>query len=1196
MSLSSDERGPVESLADEFLARLKRGEKPTIKEYCDRHPDLADEIRGVFEAVLMVEDLKPGSSDVSGSPGAVARVDGKRLQQIGDYRILCEIGRGGMGVVYEAEQQALGRRVALKVLPRTIAGNGSAQIRFQREAKAAARMHHTNIVPVFDVGQDGDYLYYAMQLIHGQGLDLVIEDLKRLRAKSEATPEVQDRTVDRSIAASLTAGKFERENLAVSCPDDNGATADYQGSAPSSAMLPGQSDVSTATSNRGAYFRSVAQIGLQAASALSYAHGRGIIHRDIKPGNLILDATGNVWVTDFGLAKIGDSAMTHTGDILGTVRYMSPERFRGQCDVRADVYALGMTLYEMLTLKAAFASGDRLKLIELIRQTEAASPRSTDARIPRDLETIVMKAIDKDPKRRYQSADEMAEDLQRFVNDEPIKARRIGTVERLGRWCRRNPLPASLLAGIVLIFLVGFAGVSWQWRAAEAARKDENNQRGRAEEEATRANEQKRLAEENLTKAEKAEKAATEHRNRADHEAEVAQRNLYYAQMHLAQRVWREYRGLPHMRELLANWLPKGGSPDRRGWEWFYLNSLPYQNLRTLPESGSRHGPSTTVTWHVASKRLAEGTSDGLIRIWDVDRERMTLILRGPAPAESWGGAKWLAWNPDGKKLAGAGQDGTVHLWETISGRELRVFRDHKTPVRAVAFSSDGGRVAGWGQDGTIKMWDADTGQLTAKVVHPGGLSIGAWSPDDKLLASGNENGTLTISGTHAGDKIVTLRGHSATIQDLAWHPDGARLASASVDLTARIWDVASEKMVVGPLRHSHRIMSVVWEPNGQRLATGSVDETVKIWNATTGHEDLTLRGPRDRINSLAWGTDDRLAAGCADGRVRIWSPLRDQESCVLPGGRVRVTSVSWSPDGRRLASVGDEGWSPERLASVGDVRIWDALSRKQVLTINPQSGGSEDWIRSLAWSPDGKQLAGWPGLKVKGWEVIGGRELFALPADFGSIYSLAWSPDGTRLAVGSQDGKIRLVEGLKHAPKVHVIKAHQGGVHSLAWSRRGNRLASGGADGLVKLWDPVRNAELARMEGHQAIVIKVDWSSDGKWLASASDDFLVIAWDAETGRKLSTMRGHNDYVYGVAWSPDGTRLASAGLDNSVRVWDPRTGEETLVLRGDAGMFFDVSWHPDGAQLAAACSDGRIWIWDATLGFEAIAPLPGDKK
>jgi serine/threonine protein kinase len=379
MPSSGDERGRVEVLADEFLARCKLGEKPTIKEYCDRHPEMADEIRDVFEAVLMVEDLKPGSDDVSGAVGGPVQVGGKRLQQVGDYRILCEIGRGGMGVVYEAEQQALGRRVALKVMPRASAGNGSAQVRFQREAKAAARMHHTNIVPVFDVGQDGEHLYYAMQLIPGQGLDLVIEDLRRLRQESKGLAGRDTETGDRSIAASLMEGRFEQEKL---LPTDSQQTGVYQESTPSAA-LPGQSELSTVESNPLAYYKSVARIGLQTASALSYAHSRGIIHRDIKPGNLILDTAGNVWVTDFGLAKTGDGDMTHTGDILGTVRYMAPERFRGHCDVRADVYALGMTLYELVTLKAAYSCSDRLKLIELIRQTEAASPRSIDRRIPR---------------------------------------------------------------------------------------------------------------------------------------------------------------------------------------------------------------------------------------------------------------------------------------------------------------------------------------------------------------------------------------------------------------------------------------------------------------------------------------------------------------------------------------------------------------------------------------------------------------------------------------------------------------------------------------------------------------------------------------------------------------------------------------------------------------------------------------------
>src|SRR5262249_30074292 len=272
-----------------------------------------DEIRDVFEALLLVEDLKPGTDDASGSYGDSARIDGKRLERVGDYRILSEVGRGGMGVVYEAEQQALGRRVALKVLLRTSAGDGAAPARFQREAKAAARLHHTNIVPVFDVGQDGAHLYYAMQLIHGQALDSVIDDLKRLRGQAQA----RSSPADKSIAASLLTGRFEQEQFVEA--DDPNATAAYEGSPSSSAVLPGQSELSSAESNRRGYYRSVAQLGVQTAGALGYAHARGIVHRDIKPANLLLDTTGNVWVTDFGLAKTGDGDLTHTGDILGTI-------------------------------------------------------------------------------------------------------------------------------------------------------------------------------------------------------------------------------------------------------------------------------------------------------------------------------------------------------------------------------------------------------------------------------------------------------------------------------------------------------------------------------------------------------------------------------------------------------------------------------------------------------------------------------------------------------------------------------------------------------------------------------------------------------------------------------------------------------------------------------------------------------------
>jgi eukaryotic-like serine/threonine-protein kinase len=434
----------------------------------------------VFEALMLDEELKRGSSDEGGSFESGVRLDGRRVDRMGEYRLLREIGRGGMGVVYEAEQEALGRRVALKVLPATVAGDSQARLRFQREARAAARMHHTNIVPVFDVGQDGGHLYYAMQMIDGQGLDRLISNLRRLREQGQIADAARNRPPpEKSLAVSLLLGRFEPQDLSAGettieggelSPSRDPAAIRENSTAPP-AVLPGTTDVSTARGNRRAYYRSVAQIGLQTASALAYAHVRGVVHRDIKPSNLLVDSAGVVWVTDFGLAKTGDVAMTETGDILGTIRYMSPERFRGQCDGRADVYSLGLTLYEMLTLEPAFSSPDRLQLIEQIRQVEPASARSRDARLPRDLETIVLKAIDKDPRRRYQTADELADDLQRFIADEPIRARRISPVERIVRWSRRNRAVAILAATVFLLLVGGMAITSWQAHRARRAER-----------------------------------------------------------------------------------------------------------------------------------------------------------------------------------------------------------------------------------------------------------------------------------------------------------------------------------------------------------------------------------------------------------------------------------------------------------------------------------------------------------------------------------------------------------------------------------------------------------------------------------------------------------------------------------------------------------------------------------------------------
>jgi serine/threonine-protein kinase len=482
MSDRISDEDQVGALAEEYLARHRQGMQPSVESYAAAHPELADEIRRLFPALLMMEELKPASGDATGSfDGAAVVVRGARLERLGDFRVLREVGRGGMGVVYEAEQESLGRRVALKVLTAHHLPDPAHLRRFEREARAAARLHHTNIVPVFGVGEQDGLHYYVMQFIQGLGLDDVISELTRLRSgapvdgQAEApSPHALTAT---AIARSLMTDHFV---LAPRTGDDPSeaepAQADDSGKpavGSSSEIALASSGLSSGSHPDARYFRSVARIGLQVARALEYAHSQGIFHRDVKPSNLLLDVQGTAWVADFGLAKAVESEnLTHTGDIVGTVRYMAPERFRGRCDARSDVYAVGLTLYEMLALRPAFEQTDRQELMRQVIEQEPLRLRKLNPAVPRDLETLVHRAIEKHPAGRYPTAAALAEELERFLDGRPIRARKASTLERCWKWARRRPAVAALLVGLVLAVLTGLAAVTWQWRAAVAARND----------------------------------------------------------------------------------------------------------------------------------------------------------------------------------------------------------------------------------------------------------------------------------------------------------------------------------------------------------------------------------------------------------------------------------------------------------------------------------------------------------------------------------------------------------------------------------------------------------------------------------------------------------------------------------------------------------------------------------------------------
>jgi serine/threonine protein kinase/tetratricopeptide (TPR) repeat protein len=535
MSDGTPGQDTIEQLAEEWRDRLRRGERFEADEYIARCPHLADEIRDLFDAVVMIEELKPSVGDLTGAfTGNLGAVDGApRLERLGDFRILREVGRGGMGVVYEAEQESLGRRVALKVLPAQALADRQQHKRFQREARATARLHHTNIVPVYGVGEHDGMAYYVMQFIQGAPLDQVLAELKRLRkAKSTATTKQPTPQAGASkapttnpnqpgadgaaagVARSLMTGIF---SPADSSKDKNGSSGQQSslvrqpasgGSGSSSGVdgsgtvsqssvrMPGQAGHLPMADSGRHYYQSVAGIGLQVAEALEFANSQGIIHRDIKPSNLLLDNHGTVWVTDFGLAKaLADAEnLTHTGDIVGTLRYMAPERFTGHADARGDIYSLGLTLYELLVQEPAFGETDRNRLIHQVTHDDLVPPRKRNPEIPRDLETIVLKACDREPRRRYATAGAMADDLKRFLGDRPIAARRVSTVERLWRWCRRNPSQAGLVAGVLLLLMVIAVGASVAAVHFQRLAEHEADARERVQD-ALRATEQARLGE-----------------------------------------------------------------------------------------------------------------------------------------------------------------------------------------------------------------------------------------------------------------------------------------------------------------------------------------------------------------------------------------------------------------------------------------------------------------------------------------------------------------------------------------------------------------------------------------------------------------------------------------------------------------------------------------------------------------------------
>jgi WD40 repeat protein/serine/threonine protein kinase len=1184
----------------------------------------------VREKVAVLSSFKESAlsgtaeSSPAGQKKAVMASTGSGIPVVPGYEILGELGRGGMGVVYKARQVGLKRLVALKMILAGPHAGPKDLARFRQEAEAVARLHHPNIVQIYDIGEANGTAYIALEFVEEGNL------VQRLRGD----PQPMETTV--RLLETL-------------------------------------------------------------ARAVHFAHQRDIVHRDLKPANILLASsppsvddevvhlhpsplnTLQPKITDFGLAKRldeqgpekatvslagqafqPDSAYRQagkpdrerrdlhgpqSGEIIGTPSYMAPEQALGKprsVGPAADVYALGAILYEMLTGRPPFKGATPLDTVVQVLYEEPVRPSHLRPRLPRDLETICLKCLAKEPARRYATAAALADDLQRFRKGKPILAHPISFPERSWKWARRRPLPAALLAGMIGCAILGFAGITWQWQEAARAR------------DIALGEERAKEIERQLAETARAE--AVEERKRT-------RTALYYSQIAQSQLRWR-LNDVTGAVQSLEKCLPFTGQEDRRGWEWHYLLRLFHSDLFTLshPHGGeggnATYHPDGSTIASVVGGRLTDDGSLGEVRIWNATTGATLHILRAPGTVHR------LAYRPDGKRLALVTTDGRLFLWDADTGKELFRTAPHAQMITDVAWDPVGRFLASASWDETVKISDAGTGQILRVLPgHSGRVQSVAFDPKGKLLASGGWDATVRIWDPETGNDIQKLTEHQTPVYGVAFSPDGRLLATASSNGNLKIWErdtrsVSLKKdgqstssrsrfprwrVIQSHTARSGAVLGTAFSPDGRYLAYSGGDGTVRVWDIESGIERVTFRGHTAPVESVQFSPDGQRLVSFSPlpGAVKVWDFTRHPEYATFARVRgrvdqtIKVRDLTGRAESSVLSRTGPDiealafqahGSNLVSVAVGGKLQVWDAFSgalkEQQSLPL------CEELISPAvlaAFDAEGQRLAGRAREDerlVKVWNVANGQEQVAFRGHTLPVYCIRFSGEGNLLVTCACDigaspvapvGQgFQLNENTRQAGKPDLPKrSHEirvwdaasgkalaqltgsGLVFSVAFSPDSRWLALGAQDGAVLLADWAGSAKPVRLMGHESHVAAVSFSGDGRLLASAgmADNALKI-WDLE-----SFDRAHSSapplvqslsapvFLCDLAFSPDGRRLAGIARD-IVKMWDVGTGQEVLTLRGAPQRHWDPAFNPrivfspDGKRLVGTNWDESISMWD----------------